>query len=107
MSWTARPPSLVCAYLACTVTSPKSRSVKVAVGSDDGNKVWLNGRLVGENEVMRGAEPDQDIYPAELKQGENRLMVKVFQHVGGWDLCLRFLDAEKKPITDLTTRLDK
>ena len=104
---TARPPSLVCAYLACTLTSPTAQTVEVAIGSDDGNKVWLNGELVGENEVMRGSQPDQDIHPATLKKGENRLLVKIFQHVGGWNFYLRFLDDGKKPVTDLTVRLDE
>ena len=102
---TAQPPTLVCAYAACIIESPVARKVKVAVGSDDGNKVFLNGKLVGENEVMRAAEADQDIYPAELKQGENILLVKIFQHIGGWEFCLRFLDEQNKPVRDLKIKL--
>jgi len=102
---TVRPPNLVCAYAACTIESPRAHKVKVAIGSDDGNKVFLNGKLVGENEVMRGAEADQDIYPAELKQGENVLLVKIFQHVGDWVFCVRFLDEQDQPLRDLNIKL--
>ena len=77
---TARPPALVCAYVACTVRSPALRSVRLAIGSDDGNKVWLNGTLIGDHEVLRGTEPDQDIHPAQLKEGANQLLVKVKTH---------------------------
>ena len=30
------------------------------IGSDDGIKVWLNGKLIHENWTFRGARPDDD-----------------------------------------------
>ena len=105
---TAGPPSSVCAYVACTVEPSEPRrvaAVKLAVGSDDGYKLWLNGKLVGQLEDCRAAAVDQEVYPVRLVKGENRILLKVFQSVGGWAFCVRFLDSQDKPIKDLTVTL--
>ncbi len=99
------PPVNVSAYLACWIDSPADRKVTLAVGSDDCHKIWLNGKLVAALETERGAAPDQNFYPVELKKGRNLLMAKVFQSVGDWQFYLRFLDDRKKPVTDLTITL--
>ncbi len=101
------PPVNVAAYLACWIESPTDRKVTLAVGSDDCHKVWLNGKLVAALETERGAAPDQNLYPIELKKGRNLLLVKTFQSVGDWKFCLRFLDEKKMPVTDLSVILDK
>ncbi len=96
------PPVNVGAYLACWVESPDARQALLAIGSDDGYKMWLNGQLVGTVEEERGAVPDNEMYPVELKQGKNLLMVKLLQSIGGWECCVRFLNNDdKKPMTDL------
>ena len=53
----------------------------------------------------RAAAPDQDGYPVELRQGENLLVIKVFQSVGDWQFCVRFLDDRKQPLRDLGIKL--
>ena len=104
---TISPPNNVCAYLGCFIESPVARKVNLAIGSDDCHKIWLNGKPVGQVEMERGAAPDQNVYPVELLKGENLLVVKVFQSVGNWQFCVRFLDDQKKPVTDLKIRLEK
>ena len=104
----AGPPSSVCAYVACTIEPSEPRrvaAVKLAVGSDDGYKLWLNGKLVGQLEDCRAAAADQEVYPVQLVKGENRILLKVFQSVGGWAFCVRFLDSQGKPIKDLSITL--
>ena len=67
------------------------------LGSDDGIKVWLNGQLVHANNVTRGAGPGQDKVEVTLKQGWNRLLLKITQSGGEWAACarLRRLDGSK------------
>jgi len=101
----ARPATMVCAYVACTVESAEGRQVKLAIGSDDGYKVWLNSKLVGQLEDCRAVKVDQEVYPVELVKGKNRLLLKVFQAIGGWAFYARFLDSQDRPITDLTITL--
>ena len=67
----------------------------MAVGSDDGVAVWLNGEEVHRNAVMRGIRPDSDLAAVKMKAGENRLLVKVEQGGGEWKFCLRLLSKEQ------------
>ena len=85
------------AYLRNKVWSNKSQKVRLELGSDDGIKVWLNGQLVHANNVTRGAGPAQDKAEVTLKQGWNRLLLKITQSGGGWAACARFrrLDGSK------------
>lgn len=53
-------------------------------GSDDSVKVWLNGEIVHENFVDRGAYDYQDVFRVTLKQGKNVLLVAVYEGAGGW-----------------------
>lgn len=90
-------------YAAVTVLAPQARTVDLWLGSDDGVKVWLNGKLVHANPATRPVTPDSDrITGLELRQGENLLVVKVSQGTGEWGLCARFVEPTGKPITNLT-----
>ncbi len=88
----------VVAYAYCNVTAPESMDAELRVGSDDGIRVWLNGKLVVDKQVYRGAAPDTDKSKVRLVKGKNRLLVKVNQDIGGWAFYLRFLDANGKPL---------
>ena len=72
------------AYGALTIESPKTQTVIMLVGSDDAVKVWLNGELVHNNPVDRGADDFQDRFSVTLKQGYNTLLVAVYERGGGW-----------------------
>ena len=54
----------------------------------------MNGKLVHSNPAYRGAYPDQDKIPVDLKRGWNKLLVKVLQGGGGWGFYVRFVDPE-------------
>jgi len=84
------------AYGLAYVFSPEARQALILVGSDDGVRVWLNDNLIHDNPAYRGAYPDQDKVQADLKQGWNKLLIKVQQGGGGWGYYLRFVDPEEK-----------
>ena len=96
------PATYTVAYAYANVTAPEDREVKLCVGSDDGIQVWLNGTKVLDENVFRGAAPDQNSVPVRLRKGENRLMVKVDTDIGGWGFYLRFLDGNDQPVTDIS-----
>jgi len=77
------------AYLRTRVYSPKEQKARLELGSDDGVKVWLNGRLVHANNAVRPVEPGQDKADVTLKEGANSLLVKLTQDGGQWALALR------------------
>lgn len=69
-------------YLYRTIFAPTARRVTLSLGSDDAIKVWLNQRIVHQNDVARGAAPDQDFVTLNLEAGENRLLMKIVNFGG-------------------------
>jgi hypothetical protein len=84
------------AYLRTKLQWPSERKVKLWIGSDDGNKVWVNGKLVHANNVARSFTPDQDSTTVTLKKGENIIMMKITQNNLPWGASLRI--EEPKPL---------
>jgi HEAT repeat protein len=77
------------AYIRTRVFSPREQPVALAVGVDDGVKLWINGQLVHANNAVRGLTPDQDKVQGTLRQGWNDLLAKVTQHTMGCGICVR------------------
>jgi alpha-mannosidase len=89
------------AYTHVFVKAPAAQSVKFLLGSDDGIAVFVNGVLVHENQANRGLQVDADVFPAQLAAGWNRILCKVSNGGGEFQLCLRILDANGQPIPQL------
>ncbi|MBK7406155.1 MAG: PSD1 domain-containing protein [Phycisphaerales bacterium] len=98
--WTARPEwtdgeahtltgERCATYLARTISSATARRVTLLLGTDDAVKVWLNGRVVHENNVARALTPDQDSVEVGLDPGENLLVMKVVNFAGGYAFTFR------------------
>jgi len=92
------------AYLKTNVWIEKSQKVLLELGSDDGIKVWLNDKLVHQNNVERGHEHAQDIVEVSLAKGWNTLLMKITQGVGGWGASLVITDLEQNPMHGLKFR---
>jgi hypothetical protein len=72
------------AYGSVALESPREQNTTMFVGSDDAVKVWLNGKLVHDNPVDRGANDYQDVFPVMLEQGKNVLLVAVYDGIVDW-----------------------
>jgi glucose/arabinose dehydrogenase len=77
------------AYLYRECEAPAAGELTVETGSDDGLKVWLNGRLLVDADVYRGFNVQDHVVTLPLRAGRNRLLVKVTQGVGGWEFQMR------------------
>ena len=88
IKWAARPDyndgkvhpltgDYVATYLYRTVEAEEAGPVEFYFGSDDGIKVWLNGKSIHANKIGRSALPDQDRVRATLRAGTNHLLVKI------------------------------
>jgi len=77
------------AYAAAEIRTREARRVVLGVGSDDGVKVWLNGRLVHEHWVLRGVTQDTDLVAVDLAPGANRLLLKIQNARGEWGFTCR------------------
>jgi len=69
------------AYAYAEFVSPEPRDVEIRLGCINGNKVWLNGKLLTANHVYHsGMSIDQYRAPGRLKKGLNTILVKVAQN---------------------------
>ncbi len=79
------------AYARTAVFSDKEQPAVLELGSDDGAKVWLNGKLVHANNVARPITPGSDKVPVTLRAGWNPLRLKITQNNQGWEFSARFV----------------
>jgi hypothetical protein len=78
------------------------------VGSDDMCKIYLNGKEIHKATDERALEKDQDsVGDVTLKKGTNVLVVKVVNTIIDWSGCVRFVDKDGKPVTNLKVQLTK
>ncbi len=72
------------AYAYAEIDSIHPRQALLKCGSDDGIRIWLNGKIVHSHEVARGYTPEIDQVPIQLHAGLNRLLVKIDNYLHGW-----------------------
>jgi len=85
-------------YAYTKVDVPEAGDAVLRCGSDDGIKVWINGEVVLNRDVDRGAKVDQDQAPCKLKAGANEILVEISQGGGGWNFNLRFTTPDGRPL---------
>ena len=89
------------AYARTWLFAPNQQKARLEIGSDDGVKVWLDGRLVHANNVARSLQPNSDNVEVTLNQGWNPLLLKVTQNNAGWGFCLRVTEPGGAPVAGL------
>jgi putative membrane-bound dehydrogenase-like protein len=67
----------IVSYLTREVISPADQEATVLLGTEDGAKLWLNGKLVHTSRRTRAAAPEQDAVKVRLKKGANRVVLKI------------------------------
>jgi len=65
------------AYAFTKISRPKAGKALLLVGSEDGVRVWLNGKLVLTKDGLRSLTLDEDQVEVDMNAGENALLVKV------------------------------
>ena len=91
-------------YLHKVITVDSPRDLPISLGSDDGIKVYLNGKQILANNIGRGAAPDQEKLTLNLRKGENYLLLKI--HNGGGPSGFYFrADAKSKLLPAIATEL--
>lgn len=86
------------ALVAATVYFSDQCSGQIRLGSDDGSRVWLNGKKVHQITEGRGYIFDNDIIDVDFKKGANLILVEVQQYDGGWQFGLRLTNSDGKPL---------
>ena len=83
------PDNNCAAYLITRIYSPAEQPARLETGSDDGLKIWLNGKCVTRANRRRRIMPGQDITTVQLRKGWNVLLMKVTQGDGEFAACAR------------------
>ena len=89
------PYEMVVVYALTYVYSPKDQNRPLMLGSDDGVKVFLNGKQIHRVLTVRVAEPDQDTVSLGLHKGWNSLLLKIENNFGGYNFYARIPDLEE------------
>jgi dienelactone hydrolase len=65
------------AYAFTTITRPQSGKAMLSIGSEDGIRVWVNGKMVLSRDGTRSLTPDEDQVEVDLGAGDNAVLVKL------------------------------
>ena len=83
--------SFVTAYAFTEINSEFEGLSLLALGSNDGGRLWFNGELVWDCQDARGFSPDDDVIPVSVKKGKNTILLKVEERGNRWEFGARFL----------------
>ncbi|MBW2702414.1 MAG: tetratricopeptide repeat protein [Deltaproteobacteria bacterium] len=89
------------AYLVSHVHSDVEQDVSIRLGAHRGVKAWVNGELLLSNDDAHRARLDQHVVSARLRSGWNRLMIKVCQRTGRWQLRLRLTSPDGSALDNI------
>ena len=78
-------------YAYTEFASDAEQAAVLAIGSNDGCRVWLNGEQVYDHASARGLVMDADLVPVLLKKGANRILFKVEDQGNAWGFSCRLL----------------
>jgi hypothetical protein len=97
------------AYAVAYVVAPDDiKGAALKIGSDDGCKVFVNGKEVGKAAEDRAIDKDQNTFEnITLKKGVNVIVFKVVNNEGEWQGAARFVDKDGKPLAGLKAQLTK
>ena len=76
-------------YLRATLEVPSATEARLELGSDDGIKVWLNGKEVFANPTNRPLTIGQDKVNVHLDKGVSVLLLKITQGGSNWEAYAR------------------
>jgi CubicO group peptidase (beta-lactamase class C family) len=82
------------AFALAEIKSDAEVKTFLGVGSDDGIRIWHNGKLIHDNWIPRGVNKDDDLVAITLKPGSNQILVKVQDMQQGWGFVIRLLGKE-------------
>ena len=94
------------AYALTWVHSAKAQPARLELGTDDGVKAWLNGRLVHAKNAPRAAVAYTDKADVTLKAGWNPLLLKITQNNGPWEFCARICGRDGAALSNIRIDAD-
>jgi hypothetical protein len=102
-----KPTSNVLVWAVTVVHSPREmRDVRLAIGSNAASVWWVNGKeVIGIYNDRQTVIDDGVSRRLTLQKGPNIVRAAIINGGGATDFCARFLDAEYRPVKDITVSL--
>jgi hypothetical protein len=102
-----KPTSNVLFWAFTVVDSPRAMTgVRLAIGSNAASVWWVNGtEVIGIYNDRQSVIDDGVSKRLALKKGHNVVRAAIINAGGATDFCARFLDANDRPVKDITVRL--
>lgn len=88
-------------YAAVVINSPEKRKVQLRLATNEGGKLWLNGKRVWQMFRTEEVPLDHDIVSVVLHPGDNTVLLKVVNSFGDWGFYLRVTDENGKGMPDI------
>ncbi len=85
------------AYVACKITVPEPAAAKILLGTNDGVKVWLNGKLIHSFPDGRTMIPDEDQLSVNLDKS-NILLMAVYNQGANWEFTAKLQGVNRDKI---------
>jgi len=79
-------------YLARTITAEADHEPVLALGMDDSLAVWVNGEEVFRKKSNQAVGADQELVKIALVKGDNRVLLKVVNNMGGMGFYFNLTD---------------
>ncbi|MCK5578998.1 MAG: DUF3857 domain-containing protein [Planctomycetes bacterium] len=103
-----QPNEKTVAYALSYVFVSTTTAVAFRMASDEGIKLWVNDEVVHSNDLKRRrCFFDQDVAPAVLFAGWNKVLVKSAETSGDWGFRLRVTDPAGAPLKEWKQTADK
>ena len=105
----SKPTSNVLFWVTTTVDSPQEmKDVRLSIGSNAASRWWLNGEpVIALNDDRQAVIDDGVSKRLNLRKGRNVIRAAIVNGGGAKDLCARFLDANDRPVTGMSTSLSE
>jgi cephalosporin-C deacetylase-like acetyl esterase len=103
-----KPTTNVLFWVVTVVNAPQEMSsVRLAIGSNAASVWWVNGQeVVGIYGDRQTVIDDGVSKRLTLKRGPNIIRAAIVNGSGATDFCARFLDADDRPLKNISVRLD-
>jgi len=88
------------AYAAGTLHLARAEKLFMLLGSDDGVRVSVDGKVVLSHDEPRPQRDDDDMVPLDLAAGDHPILLKLHQREGAWSFRVRFVDDKLAPPED-------
>ncbi len=87
-------------FLYRTIRSEREATIKLALGSDDAIRIYVNNEKALDRDVERAVAADQDTVELKLKAGENHLLVKLVNYQGSTGFYFKIMSPEMTVVAD-------